>query len=359
MRPNLLLAGNHLSSRGGGSRGPIEDLAERLGIRGYRCLCISSVRNGFLRGMDLLFSTMLRRADYDVAVVDLYSGRAFLWGEALSATLGLLKRPFVITLHGGGLPDFAETRVRRVQRCLARASAVTAPSRYLLERMSRYRADIQLLPNPIDLSNYSYRNRDKVEMRLVWVRAFHKIYNPQMATRVLALLPEARLTMVGGDKGDGSLISTKTVANDLGVAGRLQFTGPIARDQVSDYLQQADIFINTTDFDNTPVSVIEAMACGLCVVSTNVGGVSHLIDNGIDGLLVPPGDEEAMAAAVRKIAGNPEFAQRLSRNARAKAERFDWTHVLPQWESLLDAIAGAKSSNGASNGARQYARSNF
>jgi glycosyltransferase involved in cell wall biosynthesis len=348
VKPNLLLAGNHLSSHGG-SRGPIEDLAERLAKQGYSCLCVSRYRNGLIRGADLLSATVIHRSRYDIGFVDLYSGRAFLWGEAISTALQLLGRPFVVTLHGGGLPEFARTRGDRVRRCLARASAVTAPSRYLLEQMSPYRSDIRLLPNPIDLSTHPFRHRDKAALRLVWVRAFHKIYNPQMAARAMALLPDADLTMIGGDRGDGSLRDTVAIADKLGVADRMRFTGAVKRDQVSSYLQSADIFVNTTNYDNTPVSVIEAMACGLCVVSTSAGGVGYLIEDGVDGLLVRPDDAKSMAEAVRAVSEDPGLAARLSRNARAKVEKFDWTYVLPQWEQLLSSILGVQSSTAAAS----------
>jgi glycosyltransferase involved in cell wall biosynthesis len=105
-------------------------------------------------------------------------------------------------------------------------------------------------------------------------------------------------------------------------------------------MSQGDIFLNTTNVDNTPVSVLEALACGLCVVSTDVGGIPYLLEHEEDALLVPPDDAEAMAAAVRRVLTEPGLAERLSRNARKKAEGFDWSVVLPQWERLLLEVLG-------------------
>ena len=73
--------------------------------------------------------------------MDLYSGSAFLWAEAACWTLRRVQRPYVLTLRGGDLPKFAGRRPRVVARLLRSAAAVTAPSRYLLEKMERYRAD--------------------------------------------------------------------------------------------------------------------------------------------------------------------------------------------------------------------------
>jgi glycosyltransferase involved in cell wall biosynthesis len=123
---------------------------------------------------------------------------------------------------------------------------------------------------------------------------------------------------------------------------RVSLPGNVPKQRVPQALNSGDIFLNTTNVDNTPVSVIEAMACGLCVVSTNVGGLPHLLESGQDSLLVQPSQPSAMAAAVRQILSEPALAERLSRNARAKAEQFDWSNILPQWEALILKITATR-----------------
>jgi glycosyltransferase involved in cell wall biosynthesis len=341
-QPRVLIAANFLSS-GGGSRSVVEDLSERLRARGYELVTASHHRGGLLRGAHMIATALVRRGEYDLAVVDLYSGRAFLIGEALSFVLKALGRPFVLVLRGGSLPEFAARRARRVGACLARAAAVAAPSPYLLEEMRPFHDALQLLPNPVDLAAYEARVRRAAEPRLVWLRSFHEIYNPTLAPKVVALLvrdfPEVRLTMVGRDKGDGSFRRTREAAAALGVADRIDFPGGVLKRDVPAWLSRGDIFLNTTDVDNTPVSVLEAMASGLCVVSTNVGGVPRLLEDGRDALLVPPADAEAMAAAVRRLLEEPALAERLSREGLRKAEQFDWSLVMPRWESLFCSVA--------------------
>ena len=85
------------------------------------------------------------------------------------------------------------------------------------------------------------------------------------------------------------------------------------------------------------------MAAGLCIVSTNAGGIPYLLESGREALLTPVDDEAAMAAAVRRFLTEPELAGALSQQARRKAEQFDWSLVLPQWEPLLRAIAEGRS----------------
>jgi glycosyltransferase involved in cell wall biosynthesis len=150
--------------------------------------------------------------------------------------------------------------------------------------------------------------------------------------------PDVHLSMIGPDKGDGSRHSVHQLANDLRIGQLITFRGPVPKAEVPFWLNQGDIFINTTNIDNTPVSVMEAMACGLCIVSTDVGGMQYLLTHEHDALLVPANDPNAMAGAVRRILTEPGLAEHLSRNARKKAEQYDWSIILPQWEALLLSI---------------------
>jgi glycosyltransferase involved in cell wall biosynthesis len=199
------------------------------------------------------------------------------------------------------------------------------------------------LPNPLDISRYKFRQRRQVGSTLVWLRAFHTIYNPSLAANVVARLTESgddtRLIMIGPDKKDGSRERFDALAVKLGVTGSVSVVGSVSKSAVPDWLQRGDVFVNTARVDNTPVSVMEAMATGLCIVSTDVGGIPYLLQHEQDALLVPSDDPAAMAAAVRRLQAEPGLAARLSANARAKAETFDWSQVLPQWERILSQSA--------------------
>ncbi|MDQ2921292.1 MAG: glycosyltransferase family 4 protein, partial [Acidobacteriota bacterium] len=137
------------------------------------------------------------------------------------------------------------------------------------------------------------------------------------------------------DKGDGSLSRTEGVSRELAVTDRVVFTGAVPKVGVATQLNQGDIFLNTTSVDNVPISVLEAMASGLCVISTNAGGIPYMLEHERDALLVSPNDANEMAAAVRRILTDPNLAARLSTAGRKKAEQHDWSNILPAWESLL------------------------
>ena len=336
--PPILIVGNFLSVFGS-NQGVCEDLAEHFRFCGHTVLTSSDRKGRIFRLMDMLITILHKNSQYRVAQVDVYSGLAFLWAEASCFLLRCLKKPYILALRGGSLPIFLKRSPGRVKRLLKSATVVTAPSHYLQENMRRYREDIVLLPNALDIEKYPFRLRSISNPHLVWLRAFHNIYNPQMAPSVIANLyqsfPQINLTMIGPDKGDGTLQQTQIQIEKLGLQRSIEIITGIPKAQVPGALANSNIFINTTNVDNTPVSVMEAMACGLCIVSTNVGGVPYLLDDGQDALLVPPDDPDAMAAAVRRILTEPGLAERLSSNTRRKAERFDWSAILPQWQSLF------------------------
>ena len=336
----VLLVGNFLSAAlVYGSVG--EDLARRLTARGWSVEMTSRRVGRAARLLDMVGTVLARRNRYEVAHVDVFSGPAFLWAEAVCFALRRVGKPYALTLRGGDLPAFARRRPGRIRRLLGSARTVTSPSRYLLEQMRPYRADIRLLTNPLDVGGYQFTLRSKPGPRLVWLRAFHDIYNPSLVPAVIAQLgeiPDLRCSMVGPDKGDGSLQRAQQRADALGVRGRMTFPGPVPKTAVGQTLNGGDIFLNTSNIDNTPTSVLEAMACGLCVVSTNVGGIPYLLDDGADALLVPPDDPVAMAAAVRRLLHEPGLAPRLSEQGRRKVETFDWSHLLPRWEELFQEL---------------------
>ncbi len=342
LRNSVLIIGNFLSAAGG-PQSVCEDLAEHLAVEGWRVLCASRARPKLFRLADMVLTTVKKRHEYTVAQVDVFSGSAFFWAEAASQTLRCLGKPYITTLHGGRLPEFAARWPGRIRRLLGGAEAVTAPSRFMQDNMKAYCPDICVVPNAINLGIYPYQQRSPARPKLIWLRSFHEIYNPVLAVKVLAALaanyPHCHLTMLGADKGDGSFQRTQAEVAALGLQRNISFAGHVPKREVPQALSGADVFLNTTNFDNTPVSVIEALACGLCIVSTNVGGLPYLLADGQDALMVSPNNALALAGAVGRVLTDASLAQRLSVNSRRKAQHFDWSFVLSQWVELLTRVA--------------------
>lgn len=341
MNKNVLFVGNFLSATNG-TRSVCEDLSDRLEMLGWRVTRTSRQMGRLRRLLDMVWIVFACRRDYACAAVEVYSGNAFIWAEVVCRLLSLLRKPYILSLHGGSLPDFARRKKGRVGKLLTGAAAVTTPSRFLKQELADLRRDILYLPNALPVANYPFRQRDKLIPNLAWLRSFHSIYNPLLAVQTIELLrndfPDIHLTMYGPDKGDGSLQKVKNYIRERGMEDMINIPGAIPKKQVPEFLAHHDIFLNTTRLESFGVCVIEAAACGLPVVTTAVGELTYLWSESEEVLLVPEGNAEAMATAVRCFLTEPKMAARLSNNARKKAEQFDWSIILPKWEKLFQDI---------------------
>jgi glycosyltransferase involved in cell wall biosynthesis len=339
----ILMVGNFLTKTRGGSRQVGEELASRLPARGVDVITTSSISPKVFRLLDMLVTAWRFRRDYDGAIVEVFSGAAFVWAFAVCSLLRSIGKPYILSLHGGGLAGFAKKRTRLVRQLLDGASAITAPSQYLAQELSSFRSDIRVIPNAIDISRYPYRARSPAEPRLVWLRAFHEVYNPGLAVQVVSELakthPDSTLIMAGPEK-DGSRLKVERDIEARGIKGVVEVVGAVPKSEVPTVLSQGDVFLNTTYVDNAPTTVIEAMACGLCVVSTDVGGIPTLLKDRETGLLVPPDDPDAMVSAVQELLQSSDLAGRLSKQAREAVEGFDWPMVLDQWMDLICDLVG-------------------
>jgi len=227
-------------------------------------------------------------------------------------------------------------------RVLNRAAEIITPTAYLQSAVRNHGLDAQIIPNIIDLSEYQFRNRRNVRLRLFWMRSFHSIYNPMMAIEVLAQLRrqslDATLVMAGRDKG--LLQNVRRELKCRGLESAVRFVGYLDSEGKRREGSDADIFINTSHIDNAPVALIEAGAMGLPIVSTDVGGIRELFGHGRGAILIPDGDSEAMADALCRLWSEPELAERLSRNGRLVAEQCSWSRVGPKWHDSISRAIG-------------------
>ena len=161
-----------------------------------------------------------------------------------------------------------------------------------------------------------------------------------MAIKVLSevrkIYPTASLLMIGGYAGGEEVFrQTQLLAESLGLSEAVEFTGKLTKSKWIARSADCNIFINTTNADNTPVSVIEAMALGLPIVSTNVGGIPHVIADGENGLLVEVGNVEAMVKSIVRIAKDNALCAGLSQTAINASRKYYSTSVKESWTTLL------------------------
>lgn len=155
----------------------------------------------------------------------------------------------------------------------------------------------------------------------------------KVVEQMLSKHPDIKLCMVGPEK-DGSLKECKNYAERKSLP--VTFTGKLSKEEWIKISENFSIFLNTTNFDNTPVSIIEAMVLGFSIVSTSVGGIPYLLEHRKDALLVPPNSDSAFVEVLEELFSDSDLPKKLSENARIKAEKFDWEIVKQKWFEILN-----------------------
>ncbi len=330
-----------LGGHAGWVANPGQALATLLEHEGWTAHTTSNQRRSWARLLDTRRALRSWRGQVDVVVGLVYSGPGFAFADLTSRiTRHRLRVPLVLWLHGGNLPTFAQKHPRWVASVLGRADRLVAPSAYLAEAFRDRHSAIDTIPNPLSLIDYPFRLREHARPRLLWMRTFHPIYQPLMAIDVLHRLrqrrPDATLTMAGQDRG--RMAACRAHASSLGLADAVAFIGFLDQAGKQDAFARHDIFLNTNRIDNAPVSVVEAGAFGLPVVTTNAGGLRHLVRHEESALLVDPDDIDGMADAVERLLDDNVLASALSRAGRAIAAPCDGPQVCHRWQTLLRAL---------------------
>lgn len=316
----------------------METLSSLLISNGFVVIKNSSKKNKIVRLIEMCATIIKHRKDVNYILIDTFSTLNFQYAVVTSQLARLLKLRYIPILHGGNLPDRLDKSPISSKLIFNNSYLNISPSKYLEIEFEKRNFKTYFIPNSINLKDHSFKLRENIQPKLLWVRAFDVTYNPLLAIKVLSKLkekyPKATLCMVGPDK-DGSLLEAKQLAEKLNVADAIIFTGVLKKEDWHELSINYDVFINTTNVDNMPVSIIEAMALGFPIISTNVGGLLFLIENNIDGILVEADNEKVMSDAIVKLLQNPIKARELSLNARKKAGTFEDSLILKKWVDIL------------------------
>lgn len=333
----ILYIGNDLASKTKYNTS-MNNLSNHLAISGLSVFRGSSKSNKVIRLLDMLWMVFVYRKKVSFVLIDTFSTSNFYYALLTSQLARLLKLKYIPILRGGNLPMRLVNNKNLSNLIFNHSHVNVAPSNYLKTEFEKKGFTSVLIPNILEIEKYKFKNRNSFQAKLLWVRAFDEIYNPTLAIKVLKLLkqqyPDSVLTMVGPNKDD-SIDEVIKLIDVLNLKDSVKITGVLKKEDWHKLSEDSDIFINTTNIDNTPVSVMESMALGLPVVSTNVGGLPYLIENNIDGLLVNKNDAELMCNAIDQLLTNNDLAITIANNARIKAVSFSWGVVKQKWLEIL------------------------
>lgn len=260
----------------------------------------------------------------------------------------LRKTPVIVNYRGGNADSFFASAPRYVLGMLAGASLRVTPSAFLRRVFSAHGLNAEVIPNIIDLSRFAPAPARSFAdaPHLVVTRNLEPIYDIPTAIRAFAAIrpafPGARLTVAGSGP---ELARLQALVADLGLQGSVCFSGRIENAQIPALYAAADCLLNPTTVDNMPISILEAFASGVPVVSTSAGGIPDLVEHGVSGLLVPVGDHQAMAREALRVLQDASLAARLRQVGLAEAQRYAWPQVREKW---LDAYCRAGVAKGVS-----------
>ena len=280
----------------------------------------------------------------DVFHVMANSGWAWHLFAAPAVWVAWLRRvPAIVNYRGGEAATFLAGSHALVRWTLRRAAALAVPSDFLQQVFQRHGIDAQVLPNVVDLARFKPRDAAaRAGAHLVIARHLEPIYDNATALRAFALVrerrPDARLTIAGSGPEEAKL---HALAAELGLGAAVRFAGTLDRDAMAALYRDADVALNPSRADNMPNSLLEAMACGVPVVSTNVGGVPFLVEHERSALLVAPQDPPALAEATLRLLGDTALRRRLVRAGLQQVQRYTWTQVAPLLGGLYRAASRA------------------
>ena len=214
---------------------------------------------------------------------------------------------------------------------LRHTDRLVVPSGYLVDVFHEFGLHAEVIPNIVDLSQFQYRVRRPLRPHLVCTRGFHPYYGIDVLVLAFAevqkLYPDARLDLIGGgplETGIRELVKNLRIHN-------VHFLGIASRNKIGTFYDAADIFVNASNLDNMPVSVLEAFAAGTPVVTTEPEGMKYIVSDQRTGLLSKPGDAAALATNIVRLLREPDLASYLAENAFEESKRYRWDAVREQW----------------------------
>ena len=317
-----------------------------------------------LRGVRALvrlapYALRLWRAAGRASVLHVMANSGWAWHlfAAPAIWVGKLRGARVIVNYRGGLAEsFLTGAPAIVRRTLRFADAIAVPSDFLRAVFASVRIDAKVIPNVVDLKRFAPASAPSLRMRstgprLVIARNLEEIYDIPTALRAFAAVAAAhagaRLIIAGSGPERAALVR---LVDDLGLDEAVEFAGALDRDAMASLYRSADIVMNSSVADNAPNFILEALACGTPVVSTDAGGIPFVVRHRVTALLVPPRDPAALAGAVNELLADEDLRVRLVKSGLDLVQRFSWHNVRQMWLDLYRAEVAPEPGLASTNG---------
>ena len=321
----ILLVSNYVEGIGGISV-QVKLLRDLLRGEGYVC-DILSTKGSIAKRIKAVFALLSKGRKYDVFHIHACSNRGFL-PAVLGISIGrLLRKRIILTFHGGGAENFFRKKQKFVKHYLNRTSANIVLSGFIGRIFDQYGIKYTVIPNVLDVDDSAFKARTDIKPRYISIRSLTETYNIECTLKAFGTVqekyPNAILTLLG----EGPLkseLERYVVEHHL---HNVTFVGQVPNTEIYHYLDEADIMISSSRFDNMPVSILEGFKAGLLVIASNVGGVPYMIEDGLNGLLFDSGNDRQMAEEMIMAVENPRRSLEMIEKARMSLKHYTWKEV--------------------------------
>ncbi|HJU92323.1 MAG TPA: glycosyltransferase family 4 protein [Pyrinomonadaceae bacterium] len=282
-----------------------------------------------------VLSLVLRVYKYDVIHVFSASYFSFVLAPTPAILIGkLYRRKVLLNYHSGEAEDHLRRWRRTAIPTIRLVDSVVVPSEYLVRVFASFGLKATPIYNLIDTTKFRFRERSPLRPVFLSNRNLESHYGVDRVLRAVALIqekiPEASLTIAG----DGSQSSAlKQLTEELQLRNT-KFIGQVAPSGIDDLYDATDIFLNGSEIDNQPLSILEAFSCGLPVVTTDAGGIPDIVEDGRTGMVVPRGNYAEMANRAIKLLNDPSLTRQIVEQARQECVKYSWEAVRDSWMNV-------------------------
>jgi glycosyltransferase involved in cell wall biosynthesis len=244
----------------------------------------------------------------------------------------VLRKPILLNYHSGEAADHFRNWPSAV-KTLRLVQKIIVPSEYLVKVFQDFGLPAEAIANVVDLTAFRFDPRVQPRLRFLANRNFEAHYNVACVLRTFAriqsVFPEAELTVAG----DGpERVALHALADELQLKN-VRFLGRVQPDSMPALYKDHDVWLNASNVDNMPLSILECFASGVVVVSTDAGGIPYMVTNVNTGMLVPCNDDAALANAALTVVRDVQLFRQLKQSALRECGKYSWDAVRSSWEN--------------------------